>query len=289
MTRLLLFLCFSTHLTLSAKPFWIWPVKAPKGIITFSHSFEVPQNIQSARLRVVGDFASVRIFFNDRWLTESPAFGKLIDLDINGKLKPGKNKLRIESTAADGPSAIALELRLIGAKDKPQSIFSNLNWTSSAGKLKRTGNLALEKWWTTPGIRITETDDYNQWEDAKKAKAGADPEKIFTLAGFEVELLKNSSEGEGSWISCAFDPEGRLSIGREDAGIWRFTFSKNIKSISKMEMINHTLKENRGLLYAHGALYVNANVSKGIYRLRDTNDDGKFDEEKLLRATPGGE
>ena len=168
-------------------------MKAPKGIITFNHSFEMPQNTQSARLRAVGDFASVRIFLNDRWLTESPAFGKLIDLDLNGKLKPGKNKLRIESTAnADGPSAIALELRLAGAKGKPQSIFSDLNWTSSAGKLKRTGNLALEKWWTTPGIRITETDDYNQWEEAKTAKAGADPADFFTLKGFEVELLKNS-------------------------------------------------------------------------------------------------
>lgn len=288
MTRLLLFLYLTTHLPLSAEPFWIWPVKAPKGIITFSHSFKMPQNTQSARLRAVGDFASVRIFLNDRWLAESPAFGKLIDLDLNGKLKPGKNKLRIESTASDGPSAIALELRLAGAKGKPQSIFSDLNWTSSAGKLKRTGNLALEKWWTAPGIRITETDDYNQWKEAKTAKAGADPADFFTLSGFEVELLKNSGKGEGSWISCAFDPEGRLSIGREDAGIWRFTFSKNTKSISKMEMINHTLKENRGLLYAHGGLYVNANVSKGIYRLCDTNGDGKFDQEKLLRATPGG-
>ena len=174
------------------------------------------------------------------------------------------------------------------AKNKSLTVASDLNWICSAGKLKRTGNLSLEKWWTAPGIRITERDDYNQWEEAKTAKAGADPKSFFTQPGFEVELLKNSEKGEGSWISCAFDPEGRLSIGREDAGIWRFTFSKKGGVISKSEMINRTLKENRGLLYAHGALYVNANVSKGIYRLRDTNDNGKFDEEKLLRATPGG-
>jgi putative heme-binding domain-containing protein len=292
MTRLLLFLCLASSpllsLPLSAAPLWIWPVEESKGIITFTRSFEAPPNIQSVRLRAVGDFASARIFLNDKWLIESPAFGKLIDLDVSGKLKPGKNTIRIESTAADGPSALAVELKFTAAKGKTTLISSDLNWNCSAGKLKRSGNLAMEKWWAAPGIRITETDDYNQWEEAKSAKAGADPKDFFTLPGFEVELLKNSAKGEGSWISCAFDPEGRLSIGREDAGIWRFTFSKKGRGISKTEMINRTLKENRGLLYAHGALYVNANVSKGIYRLRDTNGDGKFDEEKLLRATPGG-
>ncbi len=288
MTRLLLFLCLAFSPSLSAAPFWIWPEKEAKGTIKFSRSFEVPQNFQSARLRAAGDFASIRISLNDKWIIESPAFGKLIDLDVSTKLKPGKNTIRIESTAADGPSALGLELKLTGAKGKSQLVATDLNWNCSAGKLKRTGKLALEKWWTAAGIHITETDDYNQWEEAKTAKAGADPKSFFTQPGFEVELLKNSGKGEGSWISCAFDPEGRLSIGREDAGIWRFTFSKKGGAISKSEMINRTLKENRGLLYAHGALYVNANVSKGIYRLRDTNGDGKFDEEKLLRATPGG-
>ena len=288
MTRLLLFMFLALSPSLSAAPFWIWPVEEAKGIITFSHSFEVSKNFQSARLHAAADFASIRIFLNDRWLIESAAFGKLIDLDVSGKLKPGKNTIRIESTGANGPSAFAVELKFTGSKGKPVIIPSDLNWKCSAGKLKRTGDLALEKWWAAPGIRITETDDYNQWEEAKTAKAGADPTDFFTLPGFEVELLKNSAKGEGSWISCAFDPEGRLSIGREDVGIWRFSFSKNKKSISQIEMINRTLKENRGLLYAHGALYVNANVSKGIYRLRDTNGDEKFDEEKLLRATPGG-
>ena len=288
MKRLLLFLCLALSLPLSAAPFWIWPVEESKGIITFTRSFEASQNFQSARLRAAGDFASARIFLNDKWLIESPAFGKLIDLDVSGKLKLGKNTIRIESTAADGPSALAVELKFTAAKGTTTLIPSDLNWNCSAGKLKRSGNLAMEKWWAAPGIRITETDDYNQWEEAKTAKAASDPKSFFTLPGFEVDLLKNSVKGEGSWISCAFDPEGRLSIGREDVGIWRFSFSKNEKSISKMEMINHTLKENRGLLYAHGGLYVNANVSKGIYRLRDTNDDGKFDEKKLLRSTPGG-
>ncbi len=52
--------------------------------------------------------------------------------------------------------------------------------------------------------------------------------------------------------------------------------------------INEDLQECRGLLYAYDALYANANNSKGLYRLRDTDGDDRFDEVRLLREFPGG-
>src|SRR5436189_148033 len=55
----------------------------------------------------------------------------------------------------------------------------------------------------------------------------------------------------------------------------------------RVETINTNLLECRGLLFAYDALYANANNSKGLYRLRDTDGDDQFDEVKLLRATPG--
>ena len=45
--------------------------------------------------------------------------------------------------------------------------------------------------------------------------------------------------------------------------------------------------EKNGLLYAHDALYANANNSKGFYRLRDKDGDGKFEDVKLLLRTGG--
>src|SRR5205085_10247268 len=59
-------------------------------------------------------------------------------------------------------------------------------------------------------------------------------------------------------------------------------------STTPAEVIEDTLLECRSLLYAHDALYVNANNSKGFYRLRDTKGDGRFDEVKLLLRTGGG-
>jgi putative heme-binding domain-containing protein len=59
-------------------------------------------------------------------------------------------------------------------------------------------------------------------------------------------------------------------------------------SVEKVEVIEDTLLECRGLLYAYDSLYVNANNSKGFYRLRDTDDDDQFDEKRLLLPTEGG-
>ena len=141
---------------------------------------------------------------------------------------------------------------------------------------------------TESHVRITETDDYNQWEEAKTAKAGADPANFYKLPGFEVELMHSAQNDEGSWVSCVFDPKGRLSIGREDAGILRYTFSKDGSRLIKKEWLLRQAKECRGLLYAHGALFLNASKSKILFRFRDTNGDGQFDEEKQLFETPGG-
>jgi putative heme-binding domain-containing protein len=139
-------------------------------------------------------------------------------------------------------------------------------------------------------------DDYNQW---KRALGGdsADAASIAAPPGFRVERLRLAAEGEGSWISIDFDPRGRLVVAREDQGLLRFTLPEgNGKSATaqddagkiKVETINDTLLECRGLLHAHGDLYVNANNSKALYRLRDADGDDRFEQVELLRKTEGG-
>jgi len=205
-------------------------------------------------------------------------------------------------------------------------------------------------------------DNYDQWREALDAEAATAAEMLTTLPDFEVELLRSARPDEGSWISMAFDPEGRLTISREDQGLLRLIvpdipidprfdvphppepfdveyldddFSdeageaggddanydaedetgtpddeaaaqeypeadpeKNSEEIPEeniepydpffLRSVEDSLKECRGLLYAYDALYANANNSKGLYRLRDNDNDGHFEDVELLRATPGG-
>ncbi|HKQ37835.1 MAG TPA: c-type cytochrome [Verrucomicrobiae bacterium] len=125
-------------------------------------------------------------------------------------------------------------------------------------------------------------EDYNQWKQA--LNAAATPVKHITAPrGFEVELLREARPEEGSWVSMAFDGKGRIIIARESRGLLRFTPGSD----GPAELFATNLLECRGLLFAFDALYANANNSKGLYRLRDTDADDHFDEVQLLKETAG--
>jgi hypothetical protein len=130
--------------------------------------------------------------------------------------------------------------------------------------------------------------DYDQWKEALKVQRATAARHVTALPGFEVDLLRTASKAEGSWVSLEFDGKGRLLIGREGPGILRLTLPRWQLGRTKVEVINDVLEECRGLLWAHGSLYANANNSKGFYRLRDTTNDDQFDEVTLLRKTGGG-
>jgi putative heme-binding domain-containing protein len=128
--------------------------------------------------------------------------------------------------------------------------------------------------------------DYNQWKQALGTNVATTAAHITASPGFRVELVRSAMAEEGSWVALAFDPRGRIVIAREDRGLLRLTVGSNAPA--RVEMINTNLLECRGLLFAHGALYANANNSKGLYRLRDLDGNDQFEDVQLLKATPGG-
>lgn len=130
--------------------------------------------------------------------------------------------------------------------------------------------------------------DYSQWKLAGPDGQVADAVSVETRPGFEIEIVRHAGPEEGSWISLAWDDRGRVLVGREDKGILRFTFDESRKSVEKTESVNDTLLEPRGLLLAHNSLYVTANNSKGIYRLRDLDGNDTFEDVQLLRPLEGG-
>jgi putative heme-binding domain-containing protein len=136
--------------------------------------------------------------------------------------------------------------------------------------------------------RVILEEDYNQWKQALGTNTATRAEHLTARAGFQVELLRSAQTNEGSWVALTFDPQGRVVIAREDRGLLRMTLATNRSSVARVEIINTNLLECRGLLFAHGALYANANNSKAFVRLRDTDGDEQFDEIKYLRSTPGG-
>ena len=266
-----------------ALPHWIWQ-SGPAKNAALRHSFQAPAKIKSARLRMIADFANVQLGINGKPVAIAEMFGPVVELDAKPWLRSGRNTISLRSISQLENPAVALELVMVDAEDKKTTLTTSPKWKGT----KSLGDLGQEKWWNVPGLVIDETDDYDQWKRASKAKAGTDPTSFEVLPGFKAELLRSAGKEENSWVSIAFDPDGRLTVAREDKGLIRYTFSRDRKKIIRAESINDDLKECRGLLYAHDSLYVHANNSKGLYRLRDTNGDDRFDEKKLLHTSVGG-
>jgi putative heme-binding domain-containing protein len=131
-------------------------------------------------------------------------------------------------------------------------------------------------------------DAYNSWQLAKPGaqNQATDATTLSLPPGFKAELVRSAQPGEDSWVAMAFDEQGRLTLAKEKKGLLRLTLSGSGEQ--KIEVIDDELLECRGLLYAHGSLFANANNTKALVRLTDQNGDGSFDERKELMRTSGG-
>jgi hypothetical protein len=118
----------------------------------------------------------------------------------------------------------------------------------------------------------------------------------FTIVnGFKLELLYVATPSrEGQWVALTWDNKGRLIAPSYNTDrLARLTIPKvGTGDPVKVEMIDTTtVAAAEGALYAFNSLYINANRSptmrSGMYRLRDTNGDDKYDETRVMRVRQG--
>lgn len=293
----------------SPLPHWIWTTieKMPsntqdpdRNSVVFQRSFAVALPVRMAIIRLAADFCHATVIVNERRLFKVEPHSQTIEVDVTGAMVLGENTLRIEASPIAGPSAIAASLSLgIADESRIQTFVSDASWTyaplanvtvddSKMKPIVSLGTVTPELWEIgRRSSKVETTENYEQWRQAVAGKS-TEENRFWTAPGFEIALVRTATSDEGSWVSMAFDPRGRLTIAREDKGLFRMTFDNQSQSIDKVEVINDQLLECRGLLYAHNALYANANNSKGLYRLRDTDGDDTLDDAQLLREFPGG-
>jgi putative heme-binding domain-containing protein len=278
-------------------PQWVWGTadRSPAGqAVVLSDTFELPEPVSRAWLQLAADFCRCRLMLNGRHVASVDDFSPWLELDVTDGLRIGQNSIELTALSGEGPSAIACSLEVSPNGGDDAVIRSASDWTAevadAAGERQRGsavsfGQVRPQMW--ARSARVTSFDDYTQWMQAVDAEAGTNPATFSTRPGFEIRLLHSAASDEGSWISMAFDQQGRLTVAREDRGLLRVTLADDASAVEEVETINDSLLECRGLLYAYGSLYANANNSKGLYRLRDTTGDDQFDDVTLLREFPG--
>lgn len=277
---------------------WLWSSRYPRAseTIRLRREFNVVGSVQHAELRGLADDRAT-VFLDGRNVAEFTSARRFATAKI-ASLTAGKHLVEIEATNQAGAAGVWLQLDWVAADSQPQRLVTDGDWEvrDTNGAWRRAvslGLLGIAPWWRPAG----ELDDYDQWKRAIGTGQADEPARIRVMPGFQAELVRSSQKGEGSWVSLTFDAKGRLIVGREGPGILRMTLP-NVGRVSnpspqptgeiKVELINDKLLECRGLLWAFDSLFANANNSKGLYRLRDTNGDDQFDEVKLLKTTGGG-
>ena len=109
---------------------------------------------------------------------------------------------------------------------------------------------------------------------------------------FQAELLYSvPKETEGSWVAMCVDPKGRLIVSDQYGKLYRIVPPPvGTSGPIQHEAIDVPIGKAHGLLYAFDSLYVmvSEDANRGLYRVRDTNGDDRFDEVKLLRKLEGG-
>jgi len=252
------------------------------------------RSVRSAALFAVVEHCDASVEVNGRVVAELTRFGPALTVDVAPDLRRGSNELVIHGRSADGPAAVALRL------DVTFSAGSGIHLRTDArsgwrvlkavdGEVVSFGPVVEPVWSRrTRDARVDAFDDYEQWRRSLGTKTGTDPAALVVQPGFEVELLRSARKDEGSWVSVTFDPRGRLLVGVEARGILRMSLPARGEEEIAVEKLASDLQEPRGLLWAHGSLYVNANNSKTLYRLRDTDGDDRFDERRALYRSAGG-
>ena len=119
-------------------------------------------------------------------------------------------------------------------------------------------------------------------------------DQLKVAKGFRVELLYSvPKDKEGSWVNLCTIPGGKLVVSDQYGGLYQVTPPAlgGKAEDTKVEKIEVDIGEAQGLLWAFDSLYVVVNKGGkyecGLYRVRDTNGDGKLDKVEQLRELVG--
>jgi putative heme-binding domain-containing protein len=284
---------------LRAEPDWIWIGKTAKAgeKATLKTRVEVKGTLKSATLNFTCDNGATA-FINGKQAALCPDWQQAQKTDVTALLQSGENELRFEAKNNTGVAALVAVLTVEAQNGKTVTYESGPAWLgAAAGSTEFHPAVVIAKYGAGPwGAALT---------GGPKAAApsgpvvATDPATLHIAPGFKVELLYTVPKAEqGSWVSMTEDAKGRLIVGDQYGGLYRVTVPPAGKTdgvkVEPLTLPNgkdgKPLGGAHGLLYAFDSLYLmnNEMADKGLWRVRDTDGDDRFDKAELLRTCQGG-
>ena len=275
-----------------AAPFWIWSRKEATKTeqVTLMREFTLDAEVRSVKIVAsVDNFG--RVLLDGREVATTDDWALPADIDLP-TLAAGKHTLSIEGRNDGGPAgACAMNEWSDGAGVRTR-IGTDGSWkSSSAANAAAVPAVVIAKLGETP------------WGDAiAQAFGGAvvagDIDRSITVpAGFICELVYVAPKARGSIVAMTPDARGRLIVSAQYGRVFAVTPCQDAgdAASSKVDIIEPEIGRAHGLLSVDNDLFAVVNEgsseTRGIWRLRDNNNDGIYDEKKMLAsvARDGGE
>jgi putative heme-binding domain-containing protein len=275
---------------------WIWADPGKGERFYFRKQFE--GGATAARLIATCD-NEMTVWLNGQQVASSSEWQSPVRVDVAKHIRPGDNELLVLGGNQGGIAGLAVKLALGADKGPTRYVVTDKSWQTAP---KTNGKPGSEAW---SEVRELGKMGVAPWNDvfstSSSALVSSVPRDTFQLLpGFQVERLFDVPKDElGSWVSIAFDNQGRLLASDQgDKGICRVTLPPiGSDQPTRVEKLNLKITDTQrlitaaqGMLYAFDSLYlsVNGGPGSGLYRARDTNGDDQFDEVRLLKPLNGG-
>lgn len=270
-------------------PAWIWGASVDTEYVVRA-TFQTDE-VSRAQLRATCDNVGT-FLINGNKVAASSEWQDPVVLDVTEHLTSGENRLEAAISNEGSTAGFVLKLTIRHNDGSVTHVVSDDSW-----KVDTSADGAFEE-----SVRVVGKLGDAPWGDilSSAARAGRVPRDVFEVQpGFQVEKLFTVPKEElGSWVSIAWDNQGRLLASDQgDKGICRITLPPpgtdgGETTIERLDFAGCEIQPTgaHGMLYAFDSLYlcINGGPGTGLYRARDTDNDDQYDECILLQKLKGG-
>ncbi len=272
------------------KPQWIWgnETEGDGARITLRRMFELGEPAATVEVHATCD-NEFELFLDGRRILGGKDWAKLGHAKQVGPLSAGAHVLVARCVNEGGPAGFLLRARVktaAGAFD----VVSDPEWrVGPADAVDPAKDPAFDasSWPTAQSFGASDATT-GPWPDPFAPREATAADKLVVADGYRVERMRSAQVGEGSWIALGLDEQGQLLVSIEGGHLARVLDPE--REDGGLLVLTESPRGCMGFCAAYGALYVqgNGDAGYGLYRMRDADKDGRYEDVTRIHALGGG-
>ncbi|MEX1223489.1 MAG: HEAT repeat domain-containing protein, partial [Pirellulales bacterium] len=275
------------------EPQWIWAAEQnagnPVGTVFFRRAFNLKGG-QSAKIQIACDDSytllvnGARIGAGEDWRTPQ-------EYDLTKHLQEGVNAVCVSAVKREkGPAGMVARLTIVTRDGREYDLSTDQRWRSSVQRFNGWEQATFnDRRWQTAKV-LGPIDKTEPWVVKETEPAGEPKQQIAegspkfrVMREFRVEWLVKGVDC-GSLLAITFNEFGHLLASKEGAGLILIRDVDGDGRFDRVSPYCDEVKNCQGILALNGETYVTGDGPDGpaLYRLTDTNHDGRVDEVHAL-------